>query len=82
MKLRSRIEKILDHVFSGSNHIGKVYNNEATGQLLKLSKEYGKKELIKIIDEYKCDFNWDFEKGKPKKKSFVNIWELRKKLEE
>ena len=81
MKLRS---KLIDDLKPFRVHAS-PYTGEYLikfDQLLKLFKEYGKRELIKIIDEYKCDFNWDFEKGKPKKKSLVNIWELRKKLKE
>ena len=67
MKLKSRILNIVSKVCDDAHH-GKCVHKKATDQLLKLFKEY-KRELIKIIDEYKCDFNWDFEKGKSKKKN-------------
>ena len=30
-------------------------------------------KLIKQLDKYKCDFNWDFEKDKPKHKSYIAL---------
>lgn len=52
-----------------------------------LSTEKQKREqLIKELEEwvniYKCDFNWNFEKNKPKHKSYFALDDLLTKLTE
>ncbi|MEK6884999.1 MAG: hypothetical protein AABY22_35535 [Nanoarchaeota archaeon] len=61
-KLRSGIKEILEHVFSGSNHTGAVYNNEATTQLLQLFKDTVEKAIgeDEIMDDAYLSENSDY----------------------
>lgn len=41
-----------------------------------------KAALRKKIEEKKCDFNWDFEKGKAKHKSYIAIDDILQLIDE
>ena len=40
--------------------------------------EEERKSIIKGLDKYKCDFNWDFKKNKPKHKSYIALGDVIK----
>ena len=40
------------------------------------------KEIEKKMEKYKCDFNWDYEKNKPKHKSYIAISDILNILKE
>lgn len=50
--------------------------------LFSQQKEQWITELEEKLEEYKCDFNWDFEKNKEKHKSYIAFDDVIKKLKE
>ena len=41
----------------------------------------GRKEAVKILNTYKCNFNWDPEKDKAKHKVYIELSEVLSQLE-
>ena len=59
-------------------------SSDTMDKILKMiaeAKQDGRKEAIEILNTYKCSFNWDFEKGKPKHKSYILLSEVLSQLE-
>lgn len=58
--------------------------NFMTGQGKIMLDDIRKDERLRlrgIVEKYKCDFNWDFEKNKEKHKSYVAISDILNELE-
>ncbi|MEK6883423.1 MAG: hypothetical protein AABY22_27595, partial [Nanoarchaeota archaeon] len=79
LKQREKYEKKLDEWFGNGYKQGQGEMKDVISQTMNTKKEIVR-ELIKIIDEYKCDFNFDFEKQKFRHKSYVALEDIEKAL--
>jgi len=48
-EIREKIYSILETIYSGSNHIGDVYNNEAVDQIMQIVEEEKKEVLERVL---------------------------------
>ena len=69
--LRGKIKEILETIFSGTNHIGKVYNTEATDKLVELFQQ----TVEEVIGE---DEKWKYIYDNLEAKDYIKF--LRNKL--
>lgn len=49
-------------------------------KVISSSQDSFRRKVEEELNKYKCDFNWDFEKNKPKHKSYIALDDVLAKL--